>query len=205
MFEKIFKNYTKGTGWKFTKLKRALRSGDGPFADAVKAAAKETAEYTAKEVFRDYFKERDGIFKRAIELGYVVNFPYEISFPEEKKLDSYIRRYGDNNKKKSIYNPRKYIPYWRFLTFGWGKEGGYRRDRYKVFVKVLDTDTGETFITSPFNKEVKRSERYQILFIARHPGRAAANWIEELKSDYVQYFYQVLDENVSAVVESYNL
>jgi len=205
MFEKLFKSYTKGTGRKFTKLKRDLKSGQGLFADAVKDAAKDTAKYTAKEVFRDYFKKRDGIFKRAIELGFVVNFPYEVSFPDEGKLDSYIRRYGDNNKKKSIHNPRKYIPYWRFLTFGWGKKGGYRKDRYEVFIKVMDRETGETFITSPFNRKVRRSKQYQVLFVARHPGREAANWITELQSDYVQYFYQVLDTNISAVVESYNL
>jgi hypothetical protein len=188
-----------------TKLKNfngSIRSVKSDLGVAYELAAKETAAYLADRIDSYYFTDREGNIRDAVRQAYKVDYPNAVYIGDEKKMDRYFRE--NVHTERSVYNTRKYIPYWHFIAEGWGLFGGKRKRRYKLFVVIYDEENQRTTRTSPFNPRVKNGE-VQVLAVARHPGREARNWFVDLRDEYMGVFNKKSSKYIKVIFDKYSL
>ena len=158
----------------------------GQLAKTLESSVANTADYFADRVNSiGGFKSKTGAIIQGLRQSYTIHYPYSITLVDEDKMDNFVN--SRNPMKHSRYNPNKYPSYWQLIWKGWGKRGGdttAEPEGYPLALWVKNNDSGETFITSPFNPN---SNSYFIVGIFRHPGREGRDWFEILETDYNKF------------------
>jgi hypothetical protein len=164
---------------KIDRLQKDLYNPSGRASTMVKETLKDTAGFVAVQATTKIVGTKSGALREAISKSweFKYNSPESIiaSLYNPSKLTDYTRR---SEKPKSIYNKRKYRPYWKLLLEGFGR-GGYT-------LKVLVSSGNRRFFTSPFNPEIGKT--LTVIKYIRHPGKEARDWYALLRTEYQNYF-----------------